>query len=602
MNFRKILLGGAILASVSGLYACGESEPETPEIKKVSAAFSPDAVSVPVNGTATMTLEVTPADRAGEVTVTVADDNVVEITARQSTEAGVIYTLAAKKLSSTTVYAIHDDFAAPLECSVTVTPIGVESVVLDKTSLDLKVGEAYALSTTVNPEDATSPVLTWKSDNEDVATVDNGKVTALKEGTATVTASCQGKEAQCAVTVRAIRATSIKLTVDGAETAEKSLVINEKFKVDAEILPDDVSYKTVEWSVADGEAISCEPIVINESTVSAYVTALSVGTAKVVAKVTGENGSTLEASVLVTVEPDTPPVEAPKIGDYFYSDGTWSDGGLISINSDGTGAKWRTGADRPAPDPAKTVIGIVFQTDQSRISDEEKALGYTHGLVLSLKRAYKPLSLKDPNNKYETPDSLTKFSTEQSLELTYIKRSKLGTSYYSSIDGYVTTKKIRENYPGDELAVFPAVDWATRDFVPAPANTSGWYIPASGQVWDLLANFGGNEIAEYLNKLKTYDADLTYLDELNPTYDPVAELNSHWSSVPSSMKENMYGDRDRAGYRYFMFLTCNQYDSENSRIFWIGSAIDKTSAKKGQFQPYLTYLDDATTCYPILSF
>ena len=30
------------------------------------------------------------------------------------------------------------------------------------------------------------------------------------------------------------------------------------------------------------------------------------------------------------------PIEAPKVGDYYYSDGTWSDGGLISINADGT--------------------------------------------------------------------------------------------------------------------------------------------------------------------------------------------------------------------------------------------------------------------------
>ena len=601
MNFRKILLGGAVIASAFGLYACGTAEPENPTKQRISAELAPDAVSVPVNGTATLTLEVTPADRAGEVTVAVADDSVVEITAAKSTETGFIYTLTPKKLSSTTIYAIHEDFDTPLECAVTVTPVGVESVTLDKTSLDLKVGETYSFNPTVSPADATSPVLTWKSDNEEVVTVDNGKVTAVREGTATVTVTCQGKSAGCAVSVAAVKATSLTLSMDGKTVGEKTLSVNEKFKLDAVLLPEEVSYKTVEWSVSEGDVVSCEAIVIGGETVSAYVTALKAGAATVTAKIAGETGE-LTASVNVSVQQGVRPSTEPKIGDYFYSDGTWSDGGLISINADGTEAKWLTGLEKPAPDPSKTVIGIVFQTDQSRISDEEKALGYTHGLVLSLKRAYKPLAQKDPNNKYETPDSLTKFSTGESLELTYIKRSKLGTAYYGTIDGYATTNKIRENNQDDDLAYFPAVDWATRGFVPAPSGTSGWYLPASGQAWDLFANLGGNEVAEYLNTLKTYDNDVTYLDELNPTYDPVAELNSRWALVPSSMKENMYGDRDRSGYLYFMLLTCDQYDSECSRVFWVGSAKDKTADKQGQFQPFVTHINDATTCYPILSF
>ena len=68
------------------------------------------------------------------------------------------------------------------------------------------------------------------------------------------------------------------------------------------------------------------------------------------------------------------------------------------------------------------------------------------------------------------------------------------------------------------------------------------------------------------------------------------------------MKENMHGDRSRSGYDYFMFLCCGQYDTESCRVFWIGSAQDKNASKKGQFAGYLTWLDDAVTCYPILSF
>ena len=54
------------------------------------------------------------------------------------------------------------------------------------------------------------------------------------------------------------------------------------------------------------------------------------------------------------------PIEAPKVGDYYYSDGTWSDGGLISINADGTSPVWAE--EKPAPVEGKTVIGIVAMT------------------------------------------------------------------------------------------------------------------------------------------------------------------------------------------------------------------------------------------------
>lgn len=64
---------------------------------------------------------------------------------------------------------------------------------------------------------------------------------------------------------------------------------------------------------------------------------------------------------------------APKIGDYYYSDGTWSDGGLVSIEADGLNPVW---ADtKPAPVAGKTVIGIVCQTDENRIAAGDQGEG-----------------------------------------------------------------------------------------------------------------------------------------------------------------------------------------------------------------------------------
>ena len=76
------------------------------------------------------------------------------------------------------------------------------SVSLNKTSLTLDVGKSYTLTKTVSPSNAVTSY-TWSSSNTSVATVDsNGKVTAKKAGTATITVkTSNGKTANCKVTV-----------------------------------------------------------------------------------------------------------------------------------------------------------------------------------------------------------------------------------------------------------------------------------------------------------------------------------------------------------------------------------------------------------------
>ena len=84
--------------------------------------------------------------------------------------------------------------------------VHVESVSLDKTELQLAVGENATLSAAITAENATDKNVTGSSDNETVATVDaNGVVTAAAPGSATITVTTAdgGKTATCAVTVSA---------------------------------------------------------------------------------------------------------------------------------------------------------------------------------------------------------------------------------------------------------------------------------------------------------------------------------------------------------------------------------------------------------------
>ena len=106
---------------------------------------------------------------------------------------------------------IYDD-DADTTCNVcgyvrTVTPeaVSVSQITLNKTSTSISVGNSETLTATVAPENAANKALKWASSDEDVATVaPDGTVTAVKVGTATITATAtdgSGKSATCKVTV-----------------------------------------------------------------------------------------------------------------------------------------------------------------------------------------------------------------------------------------------------------------------------------------------------------------------------------------------------------------------------------------------------------------
>lgn len=72
-------------------------------------------------------------------------------------------------------------------CTVRVSKVGVTGITLNATSGSLKKGDKVTLTPTVAPENATNKEVTWSSSNEKVATVDNGVVAAVGQGTAVIT-------------------------------------------------------------------------------------------------------------------------------------------------------------------------------------------------------------------------------------------------------------------------------------------------------------------------------------------------------------------------------------------------------------------------------
>ena len=166
--------------------------------------------------------------------------------------------------------------------------IAVTSLLLDKTSLTLEVGENYTLVVTVSPSNATDKSVTWSSTNSSVATVSGGKVTAKSEGTTMIAAEAHnGKTATCIVTVNEPVPEVIEATL--------TLEIGESETLTATILPNNATDKTVTWTSSD-QAVA--------TVANGKITAIGSGNATITA--TTSNGKT--ATCIVTVNEPAPEV------------------------------------------------------------------------------------------------------------------------------------------------------------------------------------------------------------------------------------------------------------------------------------------------------
>ena len=114
--------------------------------------------------------------------------------------------VTAKTVGNATITATTTDGGKKAMCSVTVTPISVTGVTLNKYSLSMYENDSETLIATVSPSNATNKNVSWSSNNISVATVSSyGQVQAKAAGEATITVTTEDGQikATCAVTVAA---------------------------------------------------------------------------------------------------------------------------------------------------------------------------------------------------------------------------------------------------------------------------------------------------------------------------------------------------------------------------------------------------------------
>ena len=158
--------------------------------------------------------------------------------------------------------------------------------------IEIIEGESAVLSASVSPEAASDRAVAWSSSDRSVATVDKaGTVHGLRPGTATVTATAEGKSGTCAVTVKAKAIGVTEVTLDKTEL---TLTEGETETLTATVRPDNADNRKVTWSSDKTEIATVDG--------AGRVTAVKAGEA-VVTVMTEDGGKT--ASCKVTVKAKT---------------------------------------------------------------------------------------------------------------------------------------------------------------------------------------------------------------------------------------------------------------------------------------------------------
>lgn len=185
-SHEVIVNGGTLTGNVTGEVT----------YKVTGVSLSKDSLTLDVGGTEDLIATITP-ETATDKNLTWASDAEGVATVDQNGKVNAV----APGTANITVTT--QDGSHTATCAVTVTK-PVTGVTLDPTSLSLFTGDTATLTATVEPENATNKNVTWSSDKPEVATVENGKVTAKAAGTATITATAEDDSnisATCTVTV-----------------------------------------------------------------------------------------------------------------------------------------------------------------------------------------------------------------------------------------------------------------------------------------------------------------------------------------------------------------------------------------------------------------
>ena len=179
------------------------------------------------------------------------------------------------------------------------TPVSVDGISLDNTSVSVAIGSTTVVSATISPSNATNKNITWSSENTSIATVKSGTITGVSAGITTIKAVTEdgGFEASCSVSVYSVPVTGVSIN-----HASISIQKGQSSSLIASVLPANASNKSVTWSSENTSLVTV--------TSSGTVNAIDIGKTNV--KVTTADGG-FTASCEVTVTEAVPYVAVESV-------------------------------------------------------------------------------------------------------------------------------------------------------------------------------------------------------------------------------------------------------------------------------------------------
>lgn len=390
---------------------------------------------------------------------------------------------------------------ATVACTTEETEILLTDLQIVPSDVSVTKGDAMRLELVFTPDNVQDKSVVWSSSDNDIVTVDQeGNIVAQQSGNAVVTAVSSGVMAVCNVMVNSGPVQSLSL-----DKTELSLAPGDVYQFTVTFAPEDADAASLVWSSSDESVVAIDD--------KGKLTALKEGKADI-AVTAGDVSAVCNVTVLV----------APAIGDYFYSDGTWS----------------------KDLDEGKTVVGVIYYVGDPSIHD--KLLKTEHpecvnGLAVSLQefRDYYQLGNRDyqahfgsaNNNRFYIQDWISGNCPEyQSILSVGLAMGDSGNLML----GYNNTNAMMEFNDAEENAGWPLIPIQRleefRNDNPLPSNTSGWYMPSSKELYMMTETDPSVNVFWAVREGSNLPAVNKSLEKVDgATLLGVSESKTYWSST-----------------------------------------------------------------------
>ena len=201
--------------------------------------------------------------------------------------------------ASITATSIDGNHIATSKIKVLETDKSLKEISLNKTELKLKVGEEENLSVNYFPSNAENKEVTWSCDNEDIVKIKNGKVKALKPGTAEVKVVSEDgkKEAICKVTVVSDPIESISFSDESI-----TIYVGNTVTLVTNSVPENTAIENPIWTSSDEEVATVKNGVIKAKKIGTTIVTISNESNTITASIEIKVITKPEEKLLITID------------------------------------------------------------------------------------------------------------------------------------------------------------------------------------------------------------------------------------------------------------------------------------------------------------